>query len=233
MQSTVTIEKTPMRELTRRYWKWEACGVLFIFVGIAVSWLLFTELARWRFAPGRDTGFWLSPNPLVWLAPAFFVGILSATWPTDLLYRRLLGDRYPEFRAYQTRKFGYDGRRWMLPFYFITGALSATIVVLLLDCYVHFGPTTMQINELWTLQPYSFSYDQVIEVRASEWREGADGERLKHYTMSILFADGMTWTSRRDDWYSGSDRLPQIAAYVAARSGIPIVWVDVMNRAEL
>lgn len=222
-----------MRELTRRYWKWEACGVLFILAGIAVGWFVLTELARWRFVSGRDGVYWLSPNPLVWLAPSFFIGILLATWPTDLLYRRLLGDRYPEFRAYQTRKFGYDGRRWMLPFYFITGAMSGAIIFLLFDCYVYFGPTTIQINELWALQPYSFSYDQVIEIRASDWREAAEGERVKHYTMSILFADGTVWTSRRDAWYSGSDYLPQIAAQVATQSGIPIVQVDVMNRAEL
>jgi len=85
-----------MRELTRRYWKWEACGVLFIFVGIAVSWLLFTELARWRFAPGRDTGFWLSPNPLVSTASWFYIWLFRGT-PVlvQLLFWQFISALYP------------------------------------------------------------------------------------------------------------------------------------------
>jgi hypothetical protein len=222
-----------MQELSRRYWRWEALGVVFILAGVAISWWLFVELAHWRFSWGAGEAYWLSPNALVWGAPAFFVGILSATWPTDLLYRRLLGARYPEFRDYQTRKFGYDGRRWMLPFYFITGAMSATIVLLLLDCYVFFGPTEIHIDELWELDSYAFTYDQIMEIRASEWREGDDGQRVKHFTLSILFEDGTIWTSRRDAWYSGSEQLRDIAAHVAGRAGIPIVQLEVMNRIEL
>jgi hypothetical protein len=233
MQLTQGIEKTPMRELTRRYWRWEAGGVLLIVVGIFLSWGLLLLLAGWRFNTHGGAIHWLSPSALVWLAPAFFAGILSATWPTDALYRRLLGARYDEFRAYQTRKFGYDGRRWMLPFYFICGAMTGAIVLLLLDCYVFFGPNSIQIDGLWGMQPELYRYDEVIEIRASDWREGEEGELLPHYTLALYFADGTIWTSGRDEWYSGNDELRDIAAYVARYSGIPIVEIGVMSRAEL
>lgn len=233
MQLTAQVEKTPMRELTRRYWKWEAVGVLLIVVGICVCWALLLLLAEWRFGSEGGTVHWLSPSALVWGAPAFFAGILSATWPTDLLYRRLLADRYEEFRDYQTRKFGYDGRRWMPPFYFICGAMTTTIILSLLDCYLFFGPTAIEIDGLWALQPRSYRYDQVIEIRASDWREGSDGERVEHYTIALHFADGSAWSSGRDTWYSGREDLRDIAAYVSSHSGIPIVELDVMRRVEL
>jgi len=66
MQSIASIEKTSMRELTRRWWKWEAAGVVFIIVGIAISWFVFVELAHWRFSWGGDAVYWLSPNAVVW-----------------------------------------------------------------------------------------------------------------------------------------------------------------------
>jgi hypothetical protein len=59
------------------------------------------------------------------------------------------------------------------------------------------------------------------------------GERVKHYTLALVFADGTIWTSGRDEWYSGNDELRDIAAYVSRHSGIPIVELGVMTRAEL
>jgi hypothetical protein len=233
MQSIREIDQTPMHELSRRYWKWEAGGVLLIAIGVVVSWGLLLLLAHWRFGSNGVSVYWLSPAALVWIMPAFFAGILAATWPTDLLYRYLMGDRYEEFRGYQTRKFGYDGRRWMLPFYFICGGLTAALIVLLLDCYVFFGPNSIQVDGLWAMESERFVYDDVIEIRVSDWREGDNGQRVAHYTLALYFADGAIWTSARDEWYSGNDRLRDIAAYVSERSGIPIVEIDVMSPTEL
>lgn len=138
------------RELRRRYWKWEAAGVGLIVVGIAVSWVLLLWFAAARFAVEDGEVYWLSPSTLLWGVPAFFAGILAATWPTDVLYRRLLGDRYPEFRSYQIRKFGYDARTWMPLFYLVFGTATAAVIVVMLDCYVRFGPSSIEVDALWS-----------------------------------------------------------------------------------
>jgi hypothetical protein len=220
-------------ELKQRYWKWEAVGVAFILVGIAVSWVVLVGLAGEHFYAREGEVYWLSPATLVWGVPAFFSGILLATWPTDLVYRRLLGDRYAEFRDYQARKFGYDGPRWLPLFYLVFGTATAGMIAVLFDFYVCFGPNSIEIDEMWTGRPYRYAYDQIIEIRASDWRESVRGDLVQHYTLALHFSDGNVWSSNRDQWYEGRQRLREIAAYVSARAGIPIVELSVLSRAEL
>lgn len=221
------------RELRRRYWRWEASGVGFIAVGIAVSWVLLLWFAGAHFAVEDGEVYWLSPSTLLWGVPAFFAGILAATWPTDVIYRRLLGDRYPEFRDYQTQKFGYDARTWMPLFYLVFGTATAAVIVVMLDCYVRFGPRSFEIDALWSWEPQRYTYEQIMEIRASDWREGPGGELIRHYTLALHFNDGNVWSSNHDQWYEGRQRLREIAAHVSARAGIPIVELSVLTRAEL
>jgi hypothetical protein len=49
----------------------------------------------------------------------------------------------------------------------------------------------------------------------------------------LHFVDGTVWTSQGDPWFAGRERLRDIAGFVAARSGIPIVQLEVMERDEL
>lgn len=229
----MTIERPTFKELRRRYWKWEASGVGVIAAGIAVSWWALVKLAAWWFAYEEGSVYWLSPAAFIWGVPAFFGGILLATWPTDVLYRRLLGDRYPEFRDYQTQKFGYDGRRWMPLFYLSFGTANTVMVALLLDTYIFFGPQSIQIDELWTLEPYRFAYDEVMEIRVSDRRETASGEVVERFTVALYFANGGVWSSNGDRWYAGRERLREIVSYVSSQSGIPTVELGVLHHTEL
>jgi hypothetical protein len=233
MESAQSMGQPSFKELTRRYWKWEAVGVVMIAVGIAVSWWALLQLAELRFQSETSSIYWLSPSAVIWGAPAFFAGILMATWPTDVLYRRLLGDRYPEFRDYQTRKFGYDGRRWMLVFYVVFGSANAVLIGLLLDTYVCFGPRAIHIDELWALEPSRFRYDEVMEIRVSDRREMPSGEVVEKFTVALHFADGHAWTSNGDRWFAGREHLREIVAHVASRSGIPAVELSILSQSEL
>lgn len=233
MDSPGAVRPLTYRELTRRYWKWEATGVGIIVVGIGLCWLLLVVAARLRFAPQEGETYCLWPAEFLWGIPAFFAGILLAVWPTDLLYRRLLGERYPEFRDYQTQKFGYDGPVWMPLFYLVFGTGTAVFVALMLDCYIRFGPDVIEVDGLWSLEARRYAYEQVMQIRASDRREGADGQAVERYTVAMHFSDGTVWASNHERWYEGRQRLREIAAHVSAHAGIPIVELRVLSRAEL
>jgi hypothetical protein len=90
MQSTANTDNPTMRELTHRYWKWEA-SIVCSSSRHCRQLEFFLALAGWRSVGWRRCVLAVAQQ-WVW-GSRRFVGILSA-FVTDLLYRWLLGDRF-------------------------------------------------------------------------------------------------------------------------------------------
>lgn len=223
----------PLTELARRYRNWEIGGVVLLALAVLATWLGLLALNRHYPETDADAVFRLTPNALYWAVVAFFIGNLVATGPTHLLYSWLLGERFAEFRDYQTRKFGFDAWRWMLPFYLVFGAGCAAVTFALVDWYVVLTPTTIVINNLGSTGELRYTYEDVAEIRISDRVEGTDGSVVEQASLVVYFNDGSRWSSAKDPSRATPEELQRIATYVAESSGLPLVSVAVLRYVEL
>ena len=223
----------PLSELARRYRRWEHAGAGIIVLACVVCWLALMWIAGRYPAPDPAVLYRLTPHPLYWAAAAFFLGILTATGPTHLLYSWLMGERFAEFRSYQTRKFGFDSGRLMVPFYLVFGSATVAVVVLLLNWYVLFGSDGIVVDSLGSLSERHYSYEQVMQIRTAERMEQRDGVIANRYGLVLHFDDGSHWSSHRDPSNASPQRLREIAEFISERSSLPIVEVSVLMHSEL
>jgi len=225
--------EVPLAELARRYRAWEIAGVAILLGSIGLSWIALLWLARVYPAADPDVAYRLTAHPLYWAAVAFFVGNLAATGPTHLLYARLMGERFPEFRDYQTRKFGFDSWRWMAPFYLVFGTACIAAIVYLLDWYLLIGSQGIIVNDFPRFAARHYTYDRVLQIRTAEQVERKDGTVEQRFAVVFQFDDGRHWSSRRDPANTPTQRMREIAAYVSHQSTLPIVEVSILQRDEL
>lgn len=214
----------PLKILRRRYFFWEAAGTVAMFAAIGIAWGLLVLVGNWRYQDTADV-LYLAPPPLLWLFPAFFIGIVTSVLPIDAALRWSLGPRYPEFEAYQIIKFGYDSRPLRAPIYSVLALASALVVAALLDWHVRFGPTDIEIAELWNRDTYHFTYDEVLEIRYAEQRIRDNG-KVAGPTFSIHFAEGQRWHVGPGSPPASAARLRQLADYVSQQSGLPIYELE-------
>lgn len=218
--------------LARRYRSWEAAGVGLMLLAVLLCWGLLIALTR--FYPPAQPEFVhrLTPHPFYWLALAFFLGNLVATGPTHLLYSWLLGERFAELRAYQTRKFGFDSGRWMLPFYLVFAPITGFLVALLLDWYVLIGAEGMVIDDIFSWDAAHYSYEDVMEIRAAERIEQRDGHMSEGWSFMVYFIDGSRWSSRSDPSGIDSARAQSLARYISEHSDLPVIEVGALQEVE-
>lgn len=226
--------QTPLAELSRRYRPWEVAGVALLLMAIAVSWLALLWLVQLYPAPDAAVAYRLTVHPFYWGVVAFFVGNLLATAPTHFLYAWLMGEDFAQFRAYQARKFGFDSRRWMLPFYLVFGAASLAAIVFLLDWYVLIGANGIEINDFPKRSARRhYAYSQVLQIRTAERVETKSGAIQNRFTVVFQFDDGRHWSSRRDAGHTSEKHLRDLTAYVSRQSTLPIVELAVLQQSEL
>jgi len=223
-----------LAELARRYVWWERLGFAVLLVSIGLVWLGLLLLGRLYPAAAPATGYRLTASPLYLAVLAFFLGNLLATGPTHLLYIRLLGERFPEFRAYQARKFGFDAGRWMLPFYLFLGSVVTVATVAVVDWYVVFDAEAITISELPSLgDTRRYSYAQLLQIRTAPRIEREDGAMVESWTFMLQFDDGRSWSSQKDASRSSPEQRREMARFIAERSSLPWVEVDHLESSEL
>ncbi len=222
-----------LAELSRRYRPWEVAGVAILLLAILISWLGLLWLAQLFPAPDAAVAYRLTVHPFFWGVVAFFVGNLLATAPTHFLYAWMMGDDFAQFRSYQARKFGFDSRRWMLPFYLVFGVASLATIVFLLDWYVLIGANGIELNDFPRLSARHYAYSQLLQIRTAERVETKDGSIQNRFTVVFQFDDGRHWSSRRDAAHTSEKHLRDLAAYVSRQSTLPIVELAVLQQSEL
>lgn len=217
-------QREPLAALSRRFQRWETLGVVLMLVAMALSWGILT-LAVDLFPKHSDTVYRLGAGWWHWAIAAFCVGNLVATGPTHFLFQWWMGaEAYADFRRYQARKFGYDSRRLLLPFYVVFGAITARFVVLLWGWGVSFTPQAILIDPFWSGETIRYTYAEVLQIRIPE----ADGD----VDLTLQFADGGWWSTRNILYAKSPEQLRAIAAYASERSGLPVVDTTSAARTE-
>lgn len=207
-------KQAPLAELRREFFWWEVGGVVAMLVAMLISWQVSMLIAARHVPPAAI--YYLGPNALHWAVMAFFAGNILAVGPTHILYRWLMGPvRYARFRAYQTRKFGYDSRVWIVPFSALVGSTTAVVAALMLNWGVTFTGEAVVIAPLAPGDERHYSYDRVLHVRIVD----VDGRPR----LTLMFDDSVYWTSDEAPTRPSPDLIEAIAALVSDHSGLPIV----------
>jgi hypothetical protein len=226
----------PFDELRREYWKWELAAVgVFVastcVIGLLVFWLLRTY-ADSRAIALAPSPYALLPADIVWLLPSMLIGALCAALPATLFLRFALSDRYARYLTYSKRRFGFDVKRWELPFYALLGVVCAAFVGLGLDFYVVFGENAVTLNDFWSLGVRTYPYSEVRQIRVSDKMEAPNGNVVDRWTVVVEFADGHRWSSRWDPSGSGESRLREIAAFIERRSDRKLDVLPILLRRD-
>jgi hypothetical protein len=220
----------PLDVLRDRYARWEAASLVPIFGFTALLTFVFDRLFLTLAAavlPRAGAGeLLLLPDRFLWALPALFLAIPASAIPTMLLYRKLLGDRYPEYAAYGQVKAGFDVARVSRVLFVGAGLLSGALLLLGLDHYTRFGRDAVTINGFFGLGPVTHGYADVRAVRLVARFQAPNGNIVERPHLVLEFRDGSRWSTRNNGRPKNRAEDQAIAALVAARSGVPIEQVD-------
>lgn len=207
--------RLPLHELSRRFHRWEVLGVVLMLAAMFASWLGFLWFAG-AYPRHPDAVHYLGANGWHWAAAAFCAGNLLATAPTHWLFQWWMGrPTYAEFRAYQTRKFGYDAHRWLPVFYAGFSVVTVKLTLLLYGWGVALTPDTITLEPFWWSETHRYTYDQLLQVHVAEG--SADGT-----TLELRFDDGRWWRVPAFLYGASAETIEAAAAYASERSGLPV-----------
>lgn len=207
-------QRMPLAVLSRRFRWWEVLGVVLMLAAMLASWVVLVWYAN-AYPRHPRALHWLGPGGWHWAIAAFCAGNLLATGPTHLLFQWWMGPaKYAEFRAYQTRKFGYDAHRFLPIFYAVFGVITAKLLVLLFSWGVAFTPDEIVIEPFWYHETHRYGYDQVLQIQVAP---GSSGKRLR-----LQFEDGRWWSTAGSTYAASDDLIEAIAESVSRRSTLPV-----------
>src|SRR5258708_812263 len=159
--------------LAQKYSKWDLFALpAFLIVAPVLTigwWFVLLKVSEWRFSFIEKSVYQLLPQPLAWLLPAMFLGIVCSIYPMDGLYRLALRDKFREYQDYQRRKWPANSNptRAAAWFFGLTTVLSLLAVVLMLDSYVLIRSNELIINPLWGFGESRYSYSDISRIRSS------------------------------------------------------------------
>jgi hypothetical protein len=206
---------------------------LFAPIGTYLCWQLFLGVASGVGFIETNEGFFLWPSPIAWLLPAMFFGLLLSWPPIDFIYRSMLRDRYPEYVAYQSRRFRVDFQKLLIPFYVCLAGLSALFVLLLANCYVHVTPEHIRINPFFGIAERVYPYSEVSNIRTAPAFVAPNGNRVDRRLFIVAFSDSRTWNTNDDYSDASESEVRSVIRAISERSGKPISEVSLFTREDL
>jgi hypothetical protein len=226
-----------LEDLRGEYARWELLGLplylLFAPIGTYLCWQLFLGVSDGVGFIETNEGLFLWPAPIAWLLPAMFFGLILSWPPIDFIYRRMLRERYPEYVAYQSRRFGINFQKLLFPFYAFLAGLSALFVLLLANCYVHITPEHIRINPFFGVSERVYPYAEVSNIRTAPAFIAPNGNRVDRRLFIVTFSDSRTWNTNDNPSDASESEVVAVIRAISERSGKPISEVSLLMREDL
>jgi hypothetical protein len=219
--------EAPLSEEERRvYRRWEVAGLLpfALFVpALGYPWFLALKWGAQCFPqeiPG--TLLLLRLDPMIWVVPAGFLGLVTSAIPMNALYYALLGRRNRRFNRFCDERVGFDGKRAfaLLAVIVIAGVLASFSLAVL--SFARFTETGVEIGRAIPPGRTSYEYAQVRSVEHRLTFQAPNGRTIHKTHYAIVFDDGSAWLSNGVH-NPPPDVAERIARLVAQRSGRPII----------
>jgi ABC-type multidrug transport system fused ATPase/permease subunit len=116
------------------------------------------------------------------------------------LFKRILGDRFSDYVAYQNQLSGMANERASKGISLALLISYALLSMLFLNWYTGFGPQGILQDPLFSFQKREYRYDQIERLERLESYTRPDGKtrELEHYL--IHFNNGEVWNSRNSGY---------------------------------
>ena len=227
---------TTPKSLARKYRKWEAAYVIaFLLLSCictAIAYYSLELISGYHAASLGDAEFILTPGWQVWLFPAMFLGMCLAGFCLEPFVVRVLGDRQPEYDAYQELRYGRIARMRSRHAFFIFFLPFLLLAFVLLDTYYVFGQNEMVFNWFAGVREERFAYTDVERILSAPATIAPVGSTHVEWRFVVYFRNGERWNCVSDPSEMGESGHKRLAAFVSQKSGVPIQEIAVLQRED-
>lgn len=231
-QSAATLES-----LKRKYAKWEN-RLKFVYLALwvpvtAAIWLPLQTISDWHgqlLSPAESR---ITPGPIFWFIPAFFLALVLSAMPLAWLTKKWLGPNFHEYETYIRLKTKYDIDRVNRSLYWIVGVLFTLAVFLGLDWYVLVRADALVVNPLLGFGETVHPYTDVITIQTAPRLIAPNGNIVWRREFVVRFRDGQTWSTNSIPANMREAEKRELATLISKRSGTPIEEIAVFQKDAL
>lgn len=189
-----------LEELRPKYQIW---SVITLFGNMAL-WIPMTALVFaglyplvvWYSATLRDSPdtFVFCLQPIHYLMPAFFVGILLSSFVMVGILKLLLRERFAEFGRFDNQRMGMNQGRLVGVLIPVIGIGFTVVVLRMLNIYLVASPTELRINRPFGLER-RYPYSELTAVVTAPASIARSGKRVQHRLYQLQFQDGTSYST--------------------------------------
>jgi len=185
----------PYSILNERYNKWYIFFSLLVFpsmiIGGYIVLMLLQKIASWWVPDFSNAIFELNTDPLSFLLPAIFLGILTGAATMFAITKIFLGKRNEEYYYYSNWRNKSDGVKIIKLFAKIITPPAILLAVLMIDYYSVIYKDNITINDFTSFTTEKeYTYSDISRIEHSTWED--DNANTNHrYT--IIFKDDYDW----------------------------------------
>lgn len=191
--------------LNERYNRWHVFFSILAFpamiLGSYITLVLLQKIAAWWTPDFSNAIFELKAEPLSFLLPAIFLGMMLAIPIMFAITKIVLGERNNEYYYYSDWRNKADGVKILKFIAVLITPPALLLAVLMIDYYSAIYTDNITINDLTSfVTEKKYTYNDISRIEHSTWED--DSNNLNHQ-YSIIFKDGYDW-----DFASGFLSLP-------------------------
>lgn len=224
-------------DLLARYRKWElGFALAMLVVVVPVGFLLWFGLralgsAHASLLPSAEIQ-WVTGR-YYWAIPALFLAITLMLPLFTWVARRLLGERYAEYMAYQQLRSGMDVVRVANMLCTSVAIASAVFIFLGLDWSVRVEPDGLVVNRYLGVGEERYAFADVRAIRTAPALIAPNGNRVPRREFVVVLDGGRSWSTNNVLSDTSLQEKQRLAAILCERSGVRVEEVEVLRNEEL
>ncbi len=182
----------------------------------AAVWWVLSMLSQWVHAPAAGRFYAAS---FMWTFPALTLGLFLSAIIIPPVFKRLLGQRYPELEAYGN---AVAGEKQIKAYNWLFGILPVAAMIMVVQIWnfhAFFGDRRIEIRELTDISTHAYLYSDVADIVTSLYTTAPNGDLVYGRDYQVEFGDGRKWGTHSNGYGLSDPQKQQIVLYVSNKSG--------------
>lgn len=219
----------PIGELRKEFWKFDILTLLLFFSLTPIFVIILYNFLGWvsdiRFSQASDNGYLFIPERIMWLVPAIFGGLGLSASAYLKLQKILLQDRYNDYAAYSSLKYGFDADKvstFVIKFLIV---FVTAFFILAINYYAYFDNDKIIISDFFQLTESRYEYKDIEAIKSVDKLIAPNGNVVidKHYI--IDFSDSYKWSSRQGG-NSNYKKDTEMINYILIKTGLELKYLE-------
>jgi hypothetical protein len=170
--------------------------------------------------------FRLTPTWGWWYLYGGFAGLSLSWFVAGPVTQWLMGqDQFAHWTRGHDRQAGFDTERAMRFLAYIPMGLFTLAFLPSIGCHTRFSMAEIGIQAYAQIRETRYSYRDVEAIAIVKGGRDRSGELYKDLRIVIDFKDGRRWSSR-DSFRDPEDINPDLASFIAVKTGLTFQYVD-------